>query len=740
MSVVTPRPPRSDDPADAEALEALIEEARRRAWRRRRGYAACALVAASAALLVYFGFNHGGGATRPEARAEQPTAGAAAAAPGDAASWQSAPGLAGGAITAIGVDPQVPNTVYAATLEAGVFKSENGGRTWRPLDLAPVVNRVDALAIAPGDPQTLYVGTGRGVFKTTNGGTSWEATSSELLANETAEERQHRNDEGYVYGLVVDRRDPNIVYAGTWEKGVFKTTDGGRSWRSIGLSAVSPLVLDPRDPETIYAGAVGAAAGPTSILHRTGVFKSSDGGASWHVVGLRGTNVAALALDPQHPETVYAGTDGKGLFKTRDGGRTWRKAGLAGEDIGGLILNPKSPENVYAESQRRIFLTSDGGRTWHALNEGWVPGTWPSVLALDPSNPATIYAGTITAVDGKGEVGAGVFKSVDAGNSWRPVNGGLTDARVSAFALDPRSPGAAYAGLDGRGVFKASADGGWRAANTGLTSTGVHAVAVDPRDPANVYAGTDGGVFKSTNGGASWRPSLRAPFHEATVVSALAVDPRDANTVYAITADDSIGDYHAGLWKVYESRVFKSSDGGVSWREGGEVQKLEAPAPPNAIPAQTVFTTPVAIDPLNPDTLYAGGLGVRKSTDGGTTWRGAGLARTPVSALAIDPEEPAIVYAGTDEGLFKSTDAGASWQALLADVRVEALAIDPEERQTVYAGTERGVFWTADGGHSWRRFARLPLRTFDALAVDPTAGMVYAGAYGGGIYELNLAP
>ena len=438
MSILTrPRPPRLDDPPDPEAPEALIEEARRRARRRRRGYAACTLVAAAGGLLAFYGFN-GGVASPSQVHAGGPAAGAAAAAPGDATAWQSAPGLAGGAITAIGVDPQDPSMVFAATLEAGVFKSANGGRTWRPLDLAPGVSRVDALAIAPGDPKTLYVGTGRGVFKTTNGGASWQATSSDLLANETAERRQHRRIEGYVYTLAVDRHDPDTVYAATWEKGVFKTTDGGASWRSIGLRAVSPLVLDPRDPETIYAGAVGAATGPTSILHASGVFKSSDGGASWHPVGLRGTNVAALALDPQHPKTVYAGTDGKGVVKSTDGGRTWRHAGFEGEDVGGLILNPKNPENVYAESKGEIFASTNGGGTWRALNAGWVSGTWPTALALNPRNPATIYVGTITAVDGKGDVGAGIFKSVDAGDSWRPVNAGLTDARASARARSSR--------------------------------------------------------------------------------------------------------------------------------------------------------------------------------------------------------------------------------------------------------------------------------------------------------------
>ena len=735
MSILTrPRPPRLDDPPDPEAPEALIEEARRRARRRRRGYAACTLVAAAGGLLAFYGFN-GGVASRSQVHAGGPAAGAAAAAPGDATAWQSAPGLAGGAITAIGVDPQDPSMVFAATLEAGVFKSANGGRTWRPLDLAPGVSRVDALAIAPGDPKTLYVGTGRGVFKTTNGGASWQATSSDLLANETAERRQHRRIEGYVYALAVDRHDPDTVYAATWEKGVFKTTDGGASWRSIGLRAVSPLVLDPRDPETIYAGAVGAATGTTSILHASGVFKSSDGGASWHPVGLRGTNVAALALDPQHPKTVYAGTDGKGVVKSTDGGRTWRHAGFEGEDVGGLILNPKNPENVYAESKGEIFASTNGGGTWRALNAGWVSGTWPTALALNPRNPATIYLGTITAVDGKGDVGAGIFKSVDAGDSWRPVNAGLTDARVSALALDPRGLGTAYAGIDGRGVFKRSPDGSWRAANTGLRNLGVHALAVDPEDPATVYAVSDRGIFKSTDAGANWRRIVGAPH-----AVALAIDPNDSDTVHAFTASDDMY-YYGGVAQIYESRALKSTDGGATWPAGGEVQRLEVPAAPGEIPVQNVLGARVVIDPIDPDTLYAGALGVVKSADGGATWRRVGLTRTPVLALAIEPKESATLYAGTDAGLFKSANAGARWQPLhgpLDGVRVEALAIDPEQPQAVYAGTDRGVFWTADGGHSWRHFTHLPLRTFDALAIDAAAGMLYAGAYGGGIFELRL--
>jgi photosystem II stability/assembly factor-like uncharacterized protein len=738
MSILTrPRPPRPDVPPDAEALEALIEEARRRARRRRRGYAASALVAAAAGLLGFYGFNHGGGATRPSDRAEAPRGEVGVGSQVTDGRWRPAPGLEGGAITALALDPQHPSTVFAATLEGGVFKSSDGGRSWRALDIDPSANRVDALAIAPRDPQTVYAGTGGGNFKSTDGGATWQAVNSGLFGKETAQEREHRRLEGYVYELAVDPRDPDVVYAGTWERGLLMTSDGGSGWRSVGLKPVETVAVDPANAQIVYAGAAGADL--PGAWSNSGVFKSSDGGASWQPVGLQGTNVDALTLDPNHPETVYAGTDGQGVFKTTDGGASWRAAGLEGKEIGRLILHPNTSERVYAASKSRIFVSTDGGRAWRPLNAGWAPGTWPSALALDARNPATIYVGTITAVDGNGDVGAGIFKSLDGGHSWRPMNAGLTDARVSALALDSRSPGTAYAAVDGRGVFK-RVDGRWRAATTGLTSEGVNTVAVDPQDPATVYAGTDGGVFKSTNGAASWRALLTAPFHEATVVSALAVDPQDPTTVYAITADDGTS-YHGGLARIYESRVFKSTDDGRTWPAGADVQAVEVPAAPGAIVAQAVHTSPLAIDPLDPETLYAGGLGVLKSVDGGMSWRSAGLTRRPVLALAVDPKEAALVYAGTDAGLFKSTDAGASWKALhgpLDGVRVEALAIDPKHRRTVYAGTDRGVFWTANGGYRWRRFARLPLRTFDALAVDPAASVLYVGAYGGGIYELKL--
>jgi photosystem II stability/assembly factor-like uncharacterized protein len=750
MSTITspPSPPDSEDRHDAEALEALIEEARRRARRRRSGYAALTLAAVAAGLLGFSVLDSSGGGT---GTAE---GGGGVSAQITDGRWRPAPGLEGGTITALAVDPQHPDTVFAATIQAGVFKSADGGRTWRSLNLPSRVGRPDAIAIAPADPETLYVGTGRGVAKTTDGGRSWRLTGSDLLGKRKRGEGYLRGNEGFVYTLLVDQRDPDIVYAGTWNRGLLKSTNGGASWRRTGLGAVSQLLFDPQDPGTLYAAAVGRVIPYWDALERvsddaggrrSGVFKSTDQGESWDPVGLQGTTVHALALDPEHPGTMYAAlqgnikdgaTDSKGILKTTDGGANWRYAGLKGQNITGLTLDPSNTDILYATViwGGGVFKNEDGGRSrsWRiipGIPSFGTGGEFSTALALDPRNPATMYVAT--SADFTGE-GAGVSKSLDGGRSWRPTNAGLNGARVSAIALAPGSPGTAYAAVVGRGVFK-RADGRWRAVNTGPMNRYVNAVAVDPQDPATVYAGTLGGIYKSTNAGANWRtlftPALRDDIRSGLE---LAVDPQHPATVHAIIAR------HNGS---YESVVRRSQDGGRTWPRASQVQAAKVPEAPGASIDEPIPAPPLAIDPLSPDTLYAGGLGVHRSVDGGKTWRHAGLPRSPVLALAVDPKETAVVYAGTDAGLSKSTNAGTTWQPLqgaLDDVRIEALAVDPEYPRTVIAGTDQGVFWSTDGGDRWRRFTHLPPRTFDALAVDRSAGLLYAGANGGGIYELEL--
>ena len=725
MSVITPRPPRSDETSEAEALEALIEEARRRARRRRRGYVACALVAFAVTLLAYFGFD--GGRGQSEARPEP--------VPEVGASPVPSPAISGGAarlgtsgITSLVLDTRHPEVLYAGTLDAGLFKSLNGGLRWHPLNLNVDATRVDALALDPGDAETVYAGTGLGIFKSTDGGASWRRLNKGLFGNETARERarqrRHRLDEGYVFGLVVDPRHSETVYASTWEHGLLKSTNGGATWSSVGFKGVNAVALDPRSPEIIYAGAF--AGGPA---RESGLFRSGDGGLSWHPAGLGGQYVTSLAVDPRDSELLYAGTD-DGAFVTTDNGSTWHAAGLREEHIDALAFDPRDARTVYAGTYPGgIFRSSDGGASWQQTLSG---GAGVTALAISPQGPARLYAASLA---------RGVLKSTNGGR-WQAVNAGLSTARVASVMVDPRDPRIAYVGVDGGGVFKRSSRGEWQAANIGLKSLGVHALAIESKHHATLYAGTDRGVFRSTDGAASWSASLTGPFGQSRSVSALAIDPRSPNTVYAVSADESTR-YASGSARFYLSRIFKSTDRGASWRAVGTVQKLSVRARPGAIIRQTVFMSPLALDQAHPETLYAGGRGVLKSSDGGANWQSSGLAHSTVYALELDPETSTTLYAGTDKGLFKSTDAGASWHrssGWLQNATVKAVAIDREQPLTVYAGTDGGVFGSMDGGRTWRPIgSRLPLRTFDALALDRAVGKLYVGSWGGGIFELRLA-
>jgi photosystem II stability/assembly factor-like uncharacterized protein len=203
-------------------------------------------------------------------------------------------GPEGGWIQALAIDPATPATLYAGTF-GGVFKSTNGGGAWGAVNTGLTSTYVYALAIDPATPSTLYSGTPGGVFKSANGGGNWGAVNTGLTSPS-------------VIAVAIDPATPSTVYAGTEGGGVFKSTNGGGNWSAVNTGlpggTVSALAIDPASPLTLYAGT------------RAGVFKSTDGGGAWGAVntGLTSTSVRALAIDPGTPSTLYAGTGGGGVF------------------------------------------------------------------------------------------------------------------------------------------------------------------------------------------------------------------------------------------------------------------------------------------------------------------------------------------------------------------------------------------------------------------------------------------
>src|SRR5439155_8626085 len=292
------------------------------------------------------------------------------------------------------------------------------------------------------------------------------------------------------------------------------------------------------------------------------------------------------------------------------------------------------------------------------------------------------------------------------GNRWHAINTGLPSLGILPVAIDPQKPNIVY----GRaaGVFK-STDGGatWHAVNTGLRTVIVTDLAVDPRTPTTLYVGTYGaGVFKSTDGAASWHtvpiPGPAQPGvtrQSICYITVMTLDPQTPTTVYA--GGESSFDHG-----VSTSYVFKSTDGGESWRSF-------------KINDTGVTLRKVRIDPQSPSMLYAVNIqaGIFKSTDGGENWRpvinGLPLEEkcylpTPclyIHDLVIDPRTPTTLYAAQSAGVFKSTDGGANWSSIIAgltNLKVFALAIDPKTPSTIYAGTNGGgVFKSTNGGGTW---------------------------------------
>jgi photosystem II stability/assembly factor-like uncharacterized protein len=729
-----PRPSVLVDRDELEALvEALIEEARRRARRRRWRNGAGALLAVLAGGGLYFGLDHSGGATSSAAPA-------AAAPAGDA----------------------------SATARSG------GGR-WG-LAHGPEGGVGHVVAVASSAPETVYLGTGRGVFRSSNSGRSWTSAGLDLPA------LTNGSSAPGVTALSVDARMSSTVYAGlnsqsdggkwggatSYRRAVYKTTDGGKTWRALDVIG-QPVAISPVGPPTVYAAA-GGPGGESRLL------RSANGGRSWQPSdsGLPPTYLWALAFDPATAGTVYAAMGQRGIFESRDGGTRWRAVhvSVVYRQVTSIAVDPLHPQTLYAGADSGVIKSLDGGRSWrmanaamggHSRDRDYMQVT---ALLVDPRDSRTVYATTDC---------AGVFKSTDGGHSWASGNADLKPrcGWSYALALDPRTSRIVYAADQVRGVLK-SLDGGarWHTSNVGLSLTSISSLAVDPQSPRTVYASAGPlGLFKSSDGGARWRQLASGPHS----VDAVALDPSNRRNIIAVATGYGLARSTDGGRTWSEARfgrgvrrhptvvaisgttayagtfgggLFGSTDGGGSWHPLGL--------------AGLRFVQALAISPADPTVVYAGlygsqARGLYKSVDSGASWQNLTDALdVDVTTIALDPQNPANVYIGTpggENGVLRSTDGGTSWQPASSGlprerakdrvhVGITALAIDPVHPQTLYAATaSRGVFRSTDSGKSWHPFnTGLTEGDVGALALDATGRTLYAGTAGGGVVSLHRSP
>ena len=305
-----------------------------------------------------------------------------------------------------------------------------------------------------------------------------------------------------IVSIALHPTNENILYVAT-NDAVYKSRDAGASWErfpSFSARRVTTVAIDPQLPATIYAGTMGDA-----------IYKSPDGGQHWlpHNVGLKEhvSFVNQFVFHPALSEKIYAATT-VGAYFTKDGGREWeeRMAGMKEVHIVvSMAINPKDPTVLYAGTTGGIYRSDDGATSWKKINSGLIPDTelmaamalGVNVIVVDPTDPATVYAGATK----------GLFRTQNRGEAWERIGQGIPDHFFSSIVIHPTDPTVLYAG--GRaGVWKSTTSGqSWQAINQGLNTLNVRALAMAPKNPQVLYAGTNGsGLYHSTNGGDTWTP------------------------------------------------------------------------------------------------------------------------------------------------------------------------------------------------------------------------------------------
>lgn len=309
-----------------------------------------------------------------------------------------------------------------------------------------------------------------------------------------------QKDSEAIVSIALHPTNPNILYVAT-NDAVYKSRDGGGTWEkfpSFSARRVTTVAIDPQLPATVYAGTMGDA-----------VYKSPDGGQHWlpHNVGLKEhvSFVNQFVFHPAMSEKIYAATT-VGAFYTKDAGREWveRMNGMKEVHIvTAIAINPKDPAVLYGGTTGGIYRSEDGALTWKKINNGLIPESelmasmalGVNAIEIDRVNPDVVYAGTTK----------GLYRTSTKGDSWERIGQLITESFISSIVLHPSDPSVLYVGGPG-GVWK-STDGGttWQTKNAGLGSLNIRSLAMEPKDFRTLYAGTNGsGLYRSTDAGGTW--------------------------------------------------------------------------------------------------------------------------------------------------------------------------------------------------------------------------------------------
>ena len=683
---------------------------------------------------------------------------------------------------------------------------------------------------------------------------------------------------GRIGDLAVDPRDKSTWYVAAAYGGVWKTINAGTSWTPVfdgqGTSSIGCVTLDPRDPMTVWVG-TGENNSQRAVGWGDGVYRSDDGGRNWTNMGLKESgSIGNVRVHPANSKIVFVAAFGplwsaggdRGVFKSTDGGATWRKVLSVDEWTGAneVHFDPRDPDVLYATTYQRhrrvwtlinggpgsgIWKSRDGGETWTRLENGLPSGDMGRIgMTVSPTEP-----GVLTAVIEAQDDASGTYRSSDGGMNWEKLNGYLSSSPQYYQELfsDPTVPGRLYS-VDT--FLQTSDDGGrtWRRAGERAKHVDNHVVWVDPADSRHLLVGCDGGLYETFDRCATWKFFTNLPI---TQFYKVAVD--EALPFYHVYGGTQDNNTQGGPSRTANDNGIRSSDwfivlGGDGFqpridptnpdivygqhqnagivrfdRKSGETVDIQPQVEPGEAPSRWNWDSPLILSPHSPSRLYFASQRLYRSDDRGDAWRpvSGDLTRQTdrnqlpvmgrvwsvdavsknastsvygnIVALDESPLAEGLLAVGTDDGLIQvSEDGGGSWRridsaplvgewayvsrvvmsqhsrsrlyasfdrhkmgdykphihrsedlgrtwkpittGLPANGSVYALVEDHVDPELLFACTEFGVFCTKDGGRNWFALkGGLPVQCVRDLAIQKRENDLVVGSFSRGIYVLD---
>jgi photosystem II stability/assembly factor-like uncharacterized protein len=706
-------------------------------------------------------------------------AGVAAAAPVDPTlfqdlQWRSVGPFRGGRVLAVEGDPVDAKKFYFGAVNGGVWRTDDAGRTWQPIFDKVNVGSIGAIAVAPSNPQILYVGTG---------------------------EADMRSD--IAQGI-----------------GMFRSDDRGETWTAVGLSdsqQIAKILVDPRNSNLVLVAALGHPYGPNA---ERGVFRSVDGGRHWTKTLYKDENTGAidLAFQPGNPQVVYAALwqtrrppwntyppsngPGSGLYKSTNGGRSWHQ--LAGHGLPnspariGLATSPAKPRRVYAlvdsskEEQGGLYRSDDAGATWRKVtgdkriwNRGWYFGG----ITANPKNADQLWVSNTI-----------MLRSDDGGAHFIPLKGDPTGDDFHTLWIDPKNPNRRISGVDQGALVTLNGGKTWSSWYNQPTGQFYH-VITDNRFPYRIYGSQQdsGAAAVSSRSDNTFDGISMTEFHEVTAggeADEIAPDPADPDIVYGGRVDRldrksgqtrnvnptlAFPDDYRGEWTLpltfgkrdlalyfANQRLFRTTNGGQTWTPvSPDLTRPELSVPPT-LDQPTIEDT--ASKGPRRGVIYDIGTSAIKDgliwigTDDGLIWRtddgGAHWANVTPPSLQpwskvgiIEPShfDPNMAFAAIDRHrlddqrpyILRTRDGGRTWQPIVNGLPAEGgpnsvnvVREDPVRRGLLFAGTERGLYVSFDEGDSWQPLNRgLPTTSIRDITIHD--GDLVIATHGRGFYVLD---